>query len=157
MAVVKGAQASLVLLVVIVIGGCGSPAARPSSSKSRPLITFSPHVTTFSGTLSGGIRLRGSLYPSIPGYTKGLGRNRITLALSRRGSRIAAGLLTLTSTMPGMAMKPDHASVRLRRGRIAANLLLPMFGSYRIQVDLRLGRATRTGVFLLDLRVPLAR
>jgi len=59
--------------------------------------------------------------------------------------------------MPGMAMKPDHASVRLRRGRIAANLLLPMFGSYRIQVDLRLGRATRTGVFLLDLRVPLAR
>jgi hypothetical protein len=85
--------------------------ARPSTAAIDPRLIIHPHATSFRGSLGGGVKLAGTLSPSL------LGTNVITLSVQPRDHAPAhGGQVRLTLTMPGMRMSPIQATLAAGAG-----------------------------------------
>ena len=107
------------------------------------------HRLPVGGTLSGGLQLSGTLYPSLPGQN--------TLRLAVRGPSPAAlhgAHLSVRITMPGMAMAPIRATLRARGRAYNGAVVLPMLGRYRAAVALTTPAGRSSGVVTLTVPLP---
>lgn len=149
-----GLVVSLLLLGgFIALHNTGSAESRPSSVTARPTVdprlVLRRHAEPFSGTIDGGLMLSGTLSPSLPGV------NTIHLTIGRAGQHPARGSrVTLVLTMPGMVMAPVRATLAARAHGYSGSVVLPMFGTYRAQVDAIFHGGRYRGS--LTMRLPLA-
>lgn len=145
------APAMVALLLVVRAGAPGgSVAAKPAARAApEPLLIIRPHVSALAGTLTGSGSLRGALAPSVPGA------NAVRLAVHlRSGAPVTAGSLTLSVSMPGMAMAPITTVLHIQQAWFTGTIRLPMFGDYLATVTLRAPRAAYTGTMVLPLPLP---
>lgn len=142
---------------VILIGqvsACGSsPGARPQPPSTSAL-TLAPRVTRFAGVLSGGLRVKGMMYPSIPEYSTKFGPNQITVTIFRDRRTVSGGSVSLVSKMIEMRMVPDHALLRPSGSRYVGRLVVPMFGTFRVTVTLIQGARTHKGFVSIAVPIP---
>jgi hypothetical protein len=115
------------------------------------------HRTAFAGVLSGGLAVRGTIYPSIPDYSSAKRPNVIRMRISAAGRPLTHGYVTLTSRMTDMYMVPVHATARPRAGTFVGRLLIPMFGAYRVDLQLHSGGSVHRGHVDLPLGLSIGR
>ncbi len=124
------------LVVATCIVGLGVPRVLAHQARSAASIqvadsrlTIYPKRTQVHATFSRGIRVAGSISPTIPG------RNHVDLVLI--APRVKAPLprvITFTANMTNMPMKPVEAILRRTSQGYAGTIKLPMFGTYRLRV-----------------------
>jgi len=150
---------SAAVLIAVCIAGCGSgthigdAAHHPQLPERTFKLTIHPHFTRFAGALTGGMRVSGMLYPSVPSYDASFGPNQVKLLLRLHGTPVTRGSISMISRMIGMAMPPNRGSAMPDGSRFRGKLVIPMFGSYRVSVVLHQGSRTYRG--LVVIRVPL--
>lgn len=116
-------------------------------SANAPLI-ISPRSVALAASLSGGLRLVGTLYPSYPG------RNTLHLRIVRDGRAVVPSHpLRLAITMPGMAMRPILVDLLPSGRQVSGLVVLPMFGAYRADVVFQTARGRATGSLFLVLNL----
>jgi hypothetical protein len=123
--------------------GSSSPAATPTVD---PRLILRARTLRIAEALPGGLRLVGTLYPTLPGP------NTLRVAVRQRSrAPLQGGRVSLVATMPGMAMAPARATLRWHNNGYTGTLRLPMLGRYRVQVvvDAPAGRSTGTVVIAL--------
>ena len=124
------------------------PAVSPTPTID-PRLILHPHTVAIAAGLTYGLRLRGTLTPDLPGI------NALDLALSDPQSRRAHGSgLRLEATMPGMQMSPVHATLPSSSGRYSGPISLPMFGTYRVAVEVSTTNGMVTGVLTVTIPLP---
>jgi len=136
----------------LLLAGCGAetgPAAHPAGSESAGVVVRG-HAQPVAGTLAGGGRVRGTLYPALPRA------NTLRLRVDGAGVGAAAsGRMEVAAAMPGMAMRPATATLAARGGRYQGTIVLPMFGRYAARVVVVTPRARRRGTLTLDAPLTL--
>ena len=126
--------------------GTAVPAA---TATIDPRLVIYARTAPITGVLTGGVLVRGTLYPAYPG------RNTLHVVLRRRGGVLAPRApVVLLVTMPGMAMAPIHAQLTGRDSRYTGAITLPMFGAYRAQVSVATSGGHATGTMTLALSLP---
>jgi hypothetical protein len=141
--------------VLVATATCGLVAACNHGSAGTPTpIVLRPHFTHFSGSLSGGLHVSGTLYPSIPQYSRRVPVNTISLLITRRHSRVHHGWIGVTSRMIDMVMVPIRGRVNSSGGRFTGKLDIPMFGSYRVELSLHLGGRIHRGSVVVPVLIP---
>lgn len=144
-----GLSAGAAALAIELLTGCGgaTPVApsRAAAPTVDPRLIVRGHDQPVSGTLAGGVRLRGTLYPALPGV------NMLSLRNSTRDG--GTGRLEVVVTMPGMAMRPVHATLTPHQDRYQGTVTLPMFGRYVARIVLMTPRGRGQGT--IPLVVPL--
>ncbi len=150
-----GLGALAISLLLVGCGGrVGAGAAEPArpgpTGASRGALVVRGHTQPIGGTLTGGARVSGTLYPALPGV------NMLHLRIEGPGGRGAgvAGRLEVAASMPGMAMSPTMATLVERVGDYQGTIALPMFGRYVARIVVVTPRGRRQGTLTLD--VPLA-
>jgi hypothetical protein len=101
------------------------PAAAPVVDQRLILHARTTRVSTL---LTGGLRLAGTLYPTLPGPN--------TLNLNMAGQHptpVRGGRVEVVATMPGMPTTPARAVLVPCPAGYCGRLTLPMFGHYRVQ------------------------
>ncbi len=133
-------------------GTAGSNSAVPAVSPTPtidPRLILHPHTVAIAASLTHGLRLRGTLAPDLPGI------NALDLALYDPQTRRAHGSrLRLEATMPGMPMSPVHATLTNTLGRYSGPISLPMFGTYRVAVEMSTTNGMATGVLTVTIPLP---
>jgi hypothetical protein len=106
-----------------------SAATRPAQPTIDASLILHPRSTRIAAHLAGGITLRGTLSPTLPGA------NTVhVMVYTHSGTPVTAGRLTLNATMPGMVMAPVRAILHAHAGGFTGVLHLPMFGEYVARV-----------------------
>ena len=146
------------LAVGLLLVGCGGragagatdPAVLGPRSASRSEVVVRGHTQLVAGTLTGGARVSGTLYPALPGVSM------LHLWVTNPGGRGGGvtGRLEVAASMPGMAMPPATATLVERVGDYQGTIALPMFGRYVARIIVVTRRGRRHGAVTLD--VPLA-
>lgn len=152
-ALLMGAGACVLMLVLglALLGGGRSlfgeaaPAATPTVD---PRLIIRARTVPIASILSRGVRLSGTFYPAYPG------RNTLRLSVLGGAAPPQGARLTLSATMPGMAMRPIRATLAARGHGYAGAMMLPMFGTYRAGVVVQTARGRATGVITLTLTLP---
>ncbi len=133
-------------------GAVGNNSAVPAVSPTPtidPRLILHPHTVAIAAALTHGLRLHGTLAPDLPGI------NALDLALSSSQTRLAHGSgLRLEATMPGMPMLPVHATLPSSSGRYSGPISLPMFGTYRVAVEVSTTNGMVTGVLTVTIPLP---
>jgi len=144
-----------VLIAVVALGfGLLMTNLRLSGSASTssiidPRLIIHPTQTHMQGFLSNGVFLTGSLSPTMPG------KNTVQLVLSpvmSGASRPAA--ITLTAAMLGMHMIPTRAVLTRTVRGYAGTITLPMFGAYRMRVEMQTPAGMQRGIIIIKLPLP---
>ncbi len=133
--------AMVVSFLALTLTGCGATTSAPPSPTPTLLAVHAARYQQFHSTLTGGGALRGSIYPDLP-QVQNIPYNFNTVALtlfSSSGHRLQPAHLHLTATMIDMKMTPVRAVARLRKGTLVAQMVIPMFGTYRLAVHGRSG------------------
>ena len=153
--VVMKTQWSLAIVAALAIGltACGAKGSQTPPAVTKTL-TVKAHKTVFSGVLSGGQRVSGWIYPSIPDYSGQLGPERVSMTIHGGSGPIAAGKVSLTSTMTDMKMIPSHGVLTPARGQFQGRLEIPMFGSYRLRIVFTSAGKRYQGDALIAIPVP---
>jgi hypothetical protein len=154
---IVGLGVSLLLLGTGVgLQGLKSVGSRPSSAPTAPTaldarLVLHRHAVPFSGIIAGGVTVDGTLWPSLPGL------NTISLRILLPGRQVArGGRVSLVLSMPGMAMRPVHATLTARSQGYRGSVALPMFGRYHAQVDASTAGGRYRGAVSLTLPLTLA-
>ncbi len=135
-------------------GGVGAGPEDPAQSGPpavpRTGLVVRGHTQPVAGTLTGGTRVSGTLYPALPGA------NTLYLRVENPGSGGAGmvGRAEVAASMPGMAMRPAMATLVGRAGGYQGTIALPMFGHYAARIVMVTRQGRRQGTLRLD--VPLA-
>ncbi len=146
------ASASTVAAGLLLVG-CGAGPQPPATA----LPTVWPagadqvvrgHDQAVTGALTGGGRVRGTLYPALPGA------NTLRLRVDGAGDPGAPERVEVAATMLGMAMRPVTTTLVACDGRYQGTIALPMFGRYAARVVVVTRRGRWRGTLTLD--VPLA-
>jgi len=148
-----GLSAGAAALAIGLLTGCGSttPVApsRAAAPTVDPRLVVRGHDQPVFGMLAGGARLRGTLYPALPGA------NTVRLRTEDLGGEDtgAPGRAEIVAAMPGMAMHPVTTTLAAHAGRYQGTIALPMFGRYTARIVVTTRRGRRHGTLTLD--VPL--
>jgi len=120
-------------LAVWTSGGSRPRAAIASGAHAAvdPRLILHARTSGVGGVLTGGVRVDGTLYPTLPGP------NTLRLRLRRASGTMVARQVRVVVTMPGMAMAPVTATLTAHGRSYAGVIRLPMFGEYRATVVVR--------------------
>jgi hypothetical protein len=135
---------------LLAVGHHGAPRAVPAATPTvDPRLIVRPRTIPIAGTFANGPHLDGTLYPAYPG------RNTLDLTVPRGTQRRSGGdRIALSASMPGMAMRPVNGTLIAHGHRYIGTLMLPMFGTYRIEVVVASPGAAATGSITLTLSLP---
>ncbi len=152
----RAALAGLLLAVPVLVGlvlisRSGPHTAVPiaRTAPGQPLLPIRPHTIDIAAHLSGGVTLEGTLAPAMPGPN-------ILHVAARLGLHelLTAGHLTLTASMPGMAMAPIVAVLHRQGSGFTGTMRLPMFGDYVTAATLRGPAAQYSGTMTISVPLP---
>jgi len=145
----------------LLLAGCGSvgvdplasarlvPTAAPTTSLRGGLIVRG-HAQRVAGTLTGGVRVSGTLYPALPGANT----LRLRVVGPDGGDADATGRAEVAAVMPGMAMRATTTVLTGHAGWYQGTIALPMFGRYAARLVVLTPRGRRHGTLVLEM--PLA-
>lgn len=114
-------------LAVLSGGGAHVRAVIASGARSAidPRLILHARTSGVRGVVEGGVRVSGTLYPTLPGS------NTLRLTLHHTvGTTPPTGQVRVVVTMPGMDMPPVVATLAARGGGYQSTIALPMFGRY---------------------------
>ena len=124
--------------------------SRPAGSAIDPRLIVHASTAPVAAVLPGGLRLAGTVYPTMPGP------NTVRVVVSGPSAgRSLKGRVELIATMSGMAMRPARATLVPRHGAYSGVLTLPMFGRYVARIDVVTPVGRIAGKMVID--IPLAR
>lgn len=131
------------------VSACGSGHSAAPAATSTLVVVHGPRYQPISASLSGGIRLRGSIYPDLPQVTNVPYKfNTIRLTLTDPSNhQLLPAKLALTATMLDMTMSPVVVFAKPHSTEMVARIVLPMFGTYRLAVSGHSGRNVVSGHF----------
>lgn len=128
----------------------GTSNSTSAAAAVDPRLVLHPHTTSITGSLAGGLKVSGTLSPTIPG------KNTLRLALrSANGQPVPAGHVSLVVTMPGMSMPPIRATLHAQGSAYASTIRIPMFGRYHATVTFATPTRHYTGAMAVNLPLPL--
>ena len=105
-----------------------------------------PRTVGVGAVLTGGLRVTGTLAPTLPGP------NTVQLVVrGRAGATVPASHVGLVVTMPGMAMRPIKVALVSQGHGYAGVIRLPMFGFYRAAVVVTARAGRYMGGFTLEI------
>jgi hypothetical protein len=141
------------LLIAVILRAGLSELATPAGPAATPTVDarliLHPHASSIDGALQGGVRLHGTLSPTLPGH------NTVDLVAQGIGNpSTSQGRITLSATMPGMAMPPVRATLAPHGGHYTGAFDLPMFGTYVVQTRLNAPGRDSTGVLTVTIPLP---
>lgn len=144
-------------LVVWTSGGSCPRAAIASGAHAAvdPRLILHARASVVRSALNSGVRVDGTLYPSLPGPNT----LRLTMpGMSGAPGRAASvGRVEVVVTMPGMAMPPIAATLTAHGRDYAGIIGLPMFGDYRARLVVRTPAGKRyTGAIALTVPLDVA-
>lgn len=123
------------------------PSSFPAAPAVDPRLVVHSHAVSFSGSVDG-VAITGTLSPSLPGSNT----IHVSIVLPRYQPALG-GAVSMELTMPGMAMPPVRTTLQARSDGYCGTISLPMFGTYRAQVDALLKHRRHRGT--LNVTVPL--
>jgi hypothetical protein len=140
------------LLIALILRAGLSELATSAGPVATPTVDarliLHPHASPIDGALQSGVRLHGTLSPTLPGH------NTLDLVAQGIGNlSTPQGRITLSATMPGMPMRPIRATLTPHGGHYTGAFDLPMFGTYVVQTHLSTAGRDATG--LLTVTIPL--
>ena len=131
---VLAGAAGILLVSLVCLKSLTAPSIRPTSPAAPPIdqrLIVRAHTARVWGLLTGGLRLSGTLYPTLPGL------NTVRLAVDGpRSSSLRGGHVGLIAMMLGMGMAPAKATLVPCASGYCGTLTLPMFGRYQAQAVL---------------------